>query len=92
MNYPTSSALRIGEWKYLRKWTEPTGHLYNVTSDNREQHDLAEQHPERAAAMQTALDEYLNKVNAEPALPERWGHRHLEKQGKPLPPIPADDQ
>ena len=91
VNYPTSSALRIGDWKYLRKWTEPAGHLYNMATDYHEQHNLAARHPERTAAMQAALDEYLKKVNAEPALPERWGNRRLEKQGKPLDPVPTGD-
>jgi arylsulfatase A-like enzyme len=88
--YPASSALRIGDWKYLRKWNEPSGHLYNVAADYREQHDLAGKHQRRATTMQAALDDYLEKVNAEPALPERWGARLLEKQGRPVDPIPMD--
>ena len=91
-NYPSSSALRIGNWKYLRKWNEPAGRLYNMATDCREQHNLAAQHPERAAAMQAELDDYLKKVNAEPALPERWALRLWEKQGKPVPPFPTDDK
>ena len=90
--YPAASALRMGDWKYLRKWNEPTGRLYNVRTDYSETHNLAGTYPERAAAMKATLDGYLKKVNAEPALPERWGLRLWENQGKPVPPFPADNK
>lgn len=70
-------AIRQGDWKLVRydatvdgtpgKFTEPK--LYNLASDIGEANDLTQQEPARAAALQTAWDEW-NKANVPPLW---WG-------------------
>jgi len=56
-------ALRQGNWKYIqgtknRKGKVKKGQLYNLQSDIGEQHNIIDQHAERAKSM----DKLLNKI------------------------------
>ncbi len=53
------AALIAGNFKLLYSWSEARASLYDVASDPREAIDLAEQHPDRVAAMQRALMDHV---------------------------------
>lgn len=58
------SAIRRGDWKLLQFYEDDRVELYNLRSDLAEQHDLAATHPDKAAALQTELADYLSRVDA----------------------------
>ena len=57
-------AIRIGPWKLLERYEDGSVHLYNVEDDIEEQHDVAEQHPDRIAEMRTKLHVWYEEVDA----------------------------
>ena len=58
-----SSAIHKGVWKLLDfKVGQPTVELYNLSEDIGEKHNLAEKFPERAKAMRTQLETWLEKT------------------------------
>lgn len=72
-------ALRIGDWKYIPKgrtrdhlgpWRRVSfpegGALYNLAEDPGERNNLADEHPERARAMQQQLDQIKNAKRTRP--------------------------
>ncbi len=48
-------ALRDGPWKLIHELESGRSRLYNLEDDPREQHDIAEQHPERAESYREHL-------------------------------------
>ena len=46
-----NAAVRIGQWKLVRKLSAAPWELYDMEADRTELHDLAAQHPERVADM-----------------------------------------
>ncbi|QDT70278.1 Arylsulfatase precursor [Planctomycetes bacterium MalM25] len=50
-------ALREGDWKALRNGPKAPWRLFNLVDDPYEENDLAEQQPERLAALQERLDQ-----------------------------------
>jgi arylsulfatase A-like enzyme len=59
------SAIRIGNYKYIRDWATDTGHLFNVDIDFREQYDLTTKIPGKTMEMKKALMDYLKMGEAE---------------------------
>ncbi|MCI0492596.1 MAG: sulfatase [Planctomycetes bacterium] len=67
-------AIRQGDWKLLRSVSQANGaankatraQLYNLADDIGEQHDLSQQQPEQAAALQAAWDDW-NAANVAPS-------------------------
>jgi arylsulfatase A-like enzyme len=57
-------AVRIGDWKLIERYEDGRVHLYNLKDDLGEQHDLAEQHPDRVAAMRRQLHDWYSEVDA----------------------------
>jgi arylsulfatase A-like enzyme len=59
------SAVRLGDWKLIRFY-EPgrATELYNLADDLGEQHNLADQHPEKVAELDALLDAYLEDADA----------------------------
>ena len=43
---PFQQAVRLGKWKGIRLGTEEPLHLFDLSSDEEEKHDLAKQHPD----------------------------------------------
>lgn len=70
-------AIRQGDWKLVKNDVEPLS-LYNLADDIGETRNLADQHPDRVAAMQKAWQEW----NAE-LLPPAWQgvNRSQQKPG-----------
>lgn len=73
-NYTHNAAMRDGPWKLVRPYVTrnvPTGNssaapvLYHLATDPLESTDLAAQHPERVARMQTALAAWSAEVERE---------------------------
>jgi len=67
-------AIRQGDWKLVRSVSHANGaankatraQLYNLADDIGEQHDLSQQQPEQAAALQAAWDDW-NAANVAPS-------------------------
>jgi arylsulfatase len=55
-----NGAIRIGDWKLVRKYPEPW-ELYNVADDRTEVHDLSGEHPEKAAELLQAYEEWTKR-------------------------------
>lgn len=65
---PYSSAF-INGWKVIRYPDDGKVELYNLNDDPKEESDLASTNPAKAGAMVQELDELLQAVDAQPALP-----------------------
>ncbi|MFO7776198.1 MAG: sulfatase [Candidatus Hydrogenedentota bacterium] len=57
-------AIRIGPWKLIERYEDGSVHLYNVVEDLEEQHDVADEHPDRVAEMRAKLHEWYEEVDA----------------------------
>ena len=90
MNYIRQSAIRQGEWKYVRTYKPGTDKyrsaLYNLSDDIAEENDLAASNPEMLNPMSDQLDrwEWERAQTAEPfKRPEprqQGGKRKTENQ------------
>jgi arylsulfatase A-like enzyme len=59
------SAIMIqGKWKLIHYFEDGRNELYDLAHDVGEQTDLASQHPDRAASMLTALQDWQKQTNA----------------------------
>lgn len=65
-------AVRHGGWKLLRQGEDHPWELYNLAKDPGEQHDLAEQQPERVAALKAWIEANRDPMppQIEPEMPE----------------------
>lgn len=57
-------AIRMGEWKLVERYEDGRVHLYNLSRDTGERHDVAEAEPERVAAMRTRLHAWYWETGA----------------------------
>ena len=57
------SCIRIGDYKFMRNMNTNAMKLFNVKDDYREQHDLAAEMPEKVAAMDKILRDYIAAVD-----------------------------
>jgi arylsulfatase A-like enzyme len=57
-------AVRAGDWKLIERFEDGRTHLYNLSSDVGERSDVAEQHPDRVAAMRADLHAWYDDVGA----------------------------
>jgi arylsulfatase A len=57
-------AVRVGDYKLIEWYDDGSVELYNLVDDIGEQHDLAAEMPERAGAMKTRLDNWLEESGA----------------------------
>jgi len=58
-----ASCIRIGDYKFMRNMNTDEVKLFNVNEDYREQHDLAQSMPEKAAEMDRILRNYIDEVD-----------------------------
>jgi len=79
-------AIRQGDWKLVKTHMEPLG-LYNLATDIGESKNLADEEPERVAAMKAAWDLW-NKDNIEPFELSEVG----EESGAPADKSPEKKQ
>ncbi len=63
-----SSIIRRGPWKLIHYWEDGRRELYHLETDPSEQTDVASSHPQLTATLGTALDAWLQDVDA--AVPE----------------------
>jgi arylsulfatase A-like enzyme len=61
------SAIRMGDYKFMRHLNTGETRLYNVVEDVEEEHDLKEKEPEKAEGLNNRLTQYLQEVEAETA-------------------------
>ena len=57
-------AIRSGDWKLIERFEDGQTHLYNLANDVGEQHDIANDHPQRVAAMRDKLHRWYVEVDA----------------------------
>jgi arylsulfatase A-like enzyme len=57
-------AIREGDWKLIEWYEDGKLELYDLANDLSEQHNLAQAHPERAAAMRTKLARWRQETGA----------------------------
>ena len=81
-------ALRAGDWKLIHFFEEDRLELYNLREDIGEKSNLAEEYPDRAAALKARLDAWRKSVNAampspnpdyDPARAGEWGQYDPKK-------------
>lgn len=72
------SSVRIGDWKLIEFFEDNRLELYNLQSDEGEDHNLVSQEQERAAQMQTLLAGWRKSVAAQ--IPE-WNPGHTSGSG-----------
>ena len=75
-----ASAVRDGDFKLIEWFEDHRVELYNLREDVGEQHDLAAQMPEKAAALRAELRVWRESVNAK--LPVPNPHYHAESVAK----------
>jgi len=59
------STIRLGDYKLIKSYETGELHLFNLAEDIGEEHDLAQQMPERAAELHRRLNKYLKDINAQ---------------------------
>ena len=57
------SAIRIGDYKFLRNMNTDEKKLFNVAVDYREKHDLSKKMPKKVASMDKILRTYIEEVD-----------------------------
>ena len=57
-------AIRMQQWKLIERYEDGSVHLYNVEEDIAEQHDLADQYPDRVQEMREKLHQWYEEVDA----------------------------
>jgi hypothetical protein len=57
------SAIRIGDYKFMRNMNTDEKKLFNVVEDYREKHDLSKKMPEKVASMDKILRAYIKEVD-----------------------------
>lgn len=57
-------AIRSGDWKLIERFEDGRVHLYNLAEDLGERTDLAEQQPQRVAALRERLHAWYREVGA----------------------------
>jgi arylsulfatase A-like enzyme len=57
------SAIRIGDYKFMRNMNTDEKKLFNVSVDYREKNDLAQKMPEKVASMDKILRAYIEEVD-----------------------------
>lgn len=91
---PFRAAVRQGDWKLIWRTMLPSSvDLYNLAADPSETTNLAEQYPEKVAAMQRRMEE-LSKEAAKPLfLSDQFKVVMTNMRGEPLLPIdePVED-
>lgn len=70
-------AIRDGAWKLVERYEDGQVHLYNLKDDIGERNDVAQDHPDRVAAMRGKLHDWYNEVGAKflqakPDGPQPW--------------------
>jgi len=92
-----SGAVRDGSWLMVELYDENRIELYDLSVDIRQHHDIAEQHPDRVAAMSAALDGWCrdNAVQYNRPNPgcDEEAHRRLYVDLDPsrFDPVAADE-
>ena len=65
-----SSIIRRGDWKLIHYWEDGRDELYQLSEDPAEQHDVAQQQPERRGTLRRELDAWLTEVHAKIPQPD----------------------
>ena len=58
-----NAAVRVGDWKLVRLKAKGAWELYDLKKDRTEQHDLAEQHPQRVKELEAKWLSWAERCN-----------------------------
>ena len=61
-----NKAVRMKNWKLVRRYSADNWRLYNLTKDPTELNDLSSKYPKRVQKMKSAYEEWANKVGVVP--------------------------
>jgi hypothetical protein len=64
-NRKPTSAIRWGDYKLVKNWETNVLELFDLSGDVEEKNDLSKQMPERVIKLNKALEEFLDRANAE---------------------------
>jgi arylsulfatase len=64
-------AVRVGDWKAVAKGADGAWELYDLSRDRIEQHDLADTHPDRLAALVAKWKAYADRALVYPSIWEK---------------------
>ena len=81
------SALRVGHEKLILFHAQSRVELYDLNADLSEEHNLASQHPERAAELAQALGDELRRRNAQASIDKRSGKPRPWPRVTATPPV-----
>jgi arylsulfatase A-like enzyme len=87
---PFRAAIREGDWKLLWRTTLPSSvELYDLASDPAESHNLADQYPEKVAALQKRISDL--STQAAPPLLLKAGFQSILKEFHLPPAFPGEE-
>ena len=75
-----ASAIRRGDWKLIHYFEDDSVKLFNLRDDISESHDMAAEHPERAAKLLKQLEQWQQDTNA--PIPSEPNPRFKPKRAK----------
>ena len=79
------SIIRAGDWKLIHYLEDQRDELYNLASDEEEQHDRAAEQPEIVQRLRNRLDKYLAEVGARMPIPNpRYDAGLAERQAEQM--------
>jgi arylsulfatase A len=64
-----ASAVRKGDWKFVRSWEDGQEELFQLNVDQAESNNVIDRHPDIASSMRKRLDDWLRSVGAQPCDP-----------------------
>jgi arylsulfatase len=77
-----NAAVRVGDLKLVRAGRRNAWELYNVAIDGTEQHDLAQEQPEKARELAEKWDAWAQRVHAVPFPPKGAGKKGAKAKAK----------
>ena len=77
------SAIRLGDWKLIKKYEDNSYELYNLKNDVGETKNLSKKYPQKTKELSTILIQWLNSVKAQYPTPNpNWDPEKERKKGK----------
>ena len=75
------SAIRLGDYKFMRQLNTGEARLYNVVEDLGEKEDLVDKMPEKARELDRLMQDYLRRVDAE-TIEDMYAARFAELEAR----------
>jgi arylsulfatase len=75
-----NAAVRVGDWKLVRRGTNGGWELYDMKSDRTELHDLANAQPEKAKELLAKWDAWAKRTHVLPAPGQERGNQNANNK------------